>query len=149
VVTEAFGAEMGKAAASSYTLRARRLAPVSRSIGNGRTAICWAVTTPDGRHAFTTNFGDGAVSRYAVAAEGTLELADAAAGRTFDGERGRTFDGERGLRDADLSRDGRFLYALDTGAGCVFGWAVGHDGSLAPIGSWNGLPDTTAGLAAS
>jgi 6-phosphogluconolactonase len=140
VVAEAFGAQMGKAAASSYTLRGGRLTPVSQSIGNGRTAICWAVATPDGRHAFATNFADGAVSRYAVAAGGTMELADAAAGRAIDGE--------RGLRDADLSRDGRFLYALDSGARCVFGWAVGDHGSLSPIGSWNGLPDTAAGLAA-
>ena len=140
VVTEAFGAQMGKAAASSYTLRGGRLTPGSRSIGNGRTAICWAVTTPDGRHAFATNFADGAVSRYAVGADGALELADAAAGLAIDGE--------RGLRDTDLSRDGRFLYAVDSGARCVFGWAVGDDGSLAPIGSWNGLPDTAAGLAA-
>jgi 6-phosphogluconolactonase len=140
VVTEAFGAQMGKAAASSYTLRGGRLAPVSRSIGNGRTAICWAVTTPDGRHAFATNFADGAVSRYTVSADGTLELADAAAGRAIDGQ--------RGLRDADLSRNGRFLYALDSGARSVFGWAVGDDGSLSAIGSWNGLPDTAAGLAA-
>lgn len=140
VVTEAFGAQTGKAAASSYTVHGGHLTPVSRSIGNGRTAICWAVTTPDGRQAFATNFADGAVSRYAVASDGTLELADAAAGRAIDGE--------RGLRDADLSRDGRFLYALNSGARCVFGWAVDDDGSLSPIGSWNGLPDTAAGLAA-
>jgi 6-phosphogluconolactonase len=98
------------------------------------------VTTSDGRQAFATNFADGAVSRYAVAADGTLELADTAAGLAIDGE--------RGLRDADLSRDGRFLYALDSGARCVFGWAVGGDGSLSPVGSWNGLPRTAAGLAA-
>jgi 6-phosphogluconolactonase len=141
VVTEAFGAEVGQAAVSSYMLRGGRLVPVSRSVGNGRTALCWAVTTPEGRQAFATNFTDGAVSRYAVAVDGTVELADAAAGRAIDGE--------RGLRDADLSRNGRFLYALDSGARCVFGWAVRGDGSLSPIGSWNGLPDTAAGLAAS
>jgi 6-phosphogluconolactonase len=140
VVTEAFGAQTGKAAVSSYRLHGGCLAPVSRSVGNGRTAICWAVTTSDGRYVFATNFADGAVSRYAVAADGALELADAAAGRAIDGD--------RGLRDADLSRDGRFLYALDSGARCVFGWAVGGDSSLSPIGSWNGLPDTAAGLAA-
>jgi 6-phosphogluconolactonase (cycloisomerase 2 family) len=140
VVTEAFGAQVGRAAASSYTLGGAGLAPVSRSVGNGHTAICWAVATPDGRHVFATNFGDGAVSRYMVTGDGTLELADAAAGLAIEDA--------RGLRDADLSRDGRFLYALDTGARCVFGWAVGDGGSLTPIGSWNGLPDTAAGLAA-
>jgi 6-phosphogluconolactonase len=140
VVTEAFGAQMGKAAASSYTLGGGSVAPASRSIGNGRTAICWAVATHDGRYAFATNFADGAVSRYAIAVDGTLDLEDAAAGLAVDGE--------RGLRDVDLSRDGRFLYVLDTGARCVFGWAVGDDGLLSPIGSWDGLPDTAAGLAA-
>lgn len=140
VVTEAFGAQMGKAAASSYTLGGGRVAPVSRSVGNGRTAICWAVATPDGRYAFATNFGDGAVSRYAVAADGTLGLEDPTAGLAVDGA--------RGLRDVDLSRDGRFLYVIDTGARCVFGWAVGDDGSLSAIGSWSGLPETAAGLAA-
>jgi DNA-binding beta-propeller fold protein YncE len=50
VVTEAFGAEKGKAAASSYRLAGLRAEPVSRSIGNGRSEICWAVVTNDGRH---------------------------------------------------------------------------------------------------
>jgi 6-phosphogluconolactonase len=140
IVTEAFGAQVGKAAASSYTLGTGSLAPVSRSIGNGRTAICWAVVTHDGRYAFATNFADGAVSRYAVAADATLMLEDAAAGLAVDGE--------RGLRDADLSRDGRFLYAIDTGARRVFGWAVGADGSLSSVGSFEGVPEAATGLAA-
>jgi 6-phosphogluconolactonase len=140
IVAEAFGAEMGKAAVSSYALDGGSLAPVSRSIGNGRTAICWAVVTHDGRYAFATNFADGAVSRYAVAADGTLRLQDAAAGLAVDGA--------KGLRDVDLSRDGRFLYVVDTGERRVFGWVVGNDGWLSPIGSWNGLPETVAGLAA-
>src|ERR687887_204298 len=56
VVTEAFGAQQGKAAASSYRLAGTEAEPVSRSVGNGRSEICWAVVTRDGRHAFTTNF---------------------------------------------------------------------------------------------
>jgi hypothetical protein len=59
VVTEAFGAAKGKAAASSYRFDAGEATPVSRSIGNGRSEICWAVATADGRYAFTTNFDDG------------------------------------------------------------------------------------------
>jgi 6-phosphogluconolactonase len=68
VVTEAFRAENGAAAASSYAIVDGSLEPRSGSVGNGRSEICWAVVTPDGRFAFTTNFADGAVSRYAVAA---------------------------------------------------------------------------------
>lgn len=141
VVTEAFGAAEGKAAASSYRLGGGAATPVSRSIGNGRSEICWAVVTGDGRYAFTTNFADGAVSRYAIAADGSIALEDAAAGVAVDGQ--------PGLRDEDLSADGRFLYAVDADARRVVGWAVREGGELEPLGSWAGLPATAAGLAAS
>jgi 6-phosphogluconolactonase (cycloisomerase 2 family) len=141
IVTEAFGAEVGRAAASSYVVRGRSITPVSRSIGNGRSEICWAVMSKDGRYAFTTNFADGAVSRYAVADDGTLTLEDATAGVAVDGQ--------TGLRDEDLSDDGHFLYAIDADSRRVFGWAVDTNGALSPIGSWDGLPSTVAGLAAS
>jgi len=140
VVTEAFGAQVGKAAASSYRLSGGSLQAVTRSAGNGRSEICWAVTTPDGRWAFTTNFADGAVSRYAIGDGGTLELEDATAGLAVEG---RT-----GLRDEDLTADGRFLYAIDADSQRIFGWAVGPDGGLSPLGSWDGVPATVAGLAA-
>ena len=41
-----------------------------------------------------------------------------------------------------------YLYALHADTGQVFGWQVGADGKLAPLGSANGLPLTAAGLAA-
>jgi 6-phosphogluconolactonase (cycloisomerase 2 family) len=141
VVTEAFRAEKGKAAASSYRLGNRVVEPVTRSLGNGRSEICWAVVTKDGRFAFTTNFADGAVSRYAIDADGTVLLEDATAGIAVDGQ--------TGLRDEELSADGHFLYAIDADSRRIFGWAVGEDGSLTHIGSWEGLPSTVAGLAAS
>jgi 6-phosphogluconolactonase (cycloisomerase 2 family) len=141
VVTEAFGAQVGRAAASSYVVRDGSITPISRSVGNGRSEICWAVVSNDDRYAFATNFADGAVSRYAIADDGSLALEDAAAGVAIDGQ--------TGLRDEGLTRDGRFLYAIDADSRRVFGWAVGTDGSLSPIGSWDGLPATIAGLAAS
>jgi 6-phosphogluconolactonase len=140
VVTEAFGAQVGKAAASTYVV-GDGVDPVSRSVGNGRSEICWAVVTKDDRYAFTTNFADGAVSRYAIAADGSLALEDATAGLAIDGQ--------TGLRDEALSEGDGFLYAIDADSRRVFGWAVGDDGSLEPIGSWDGLPATVAGLAAS
>src|SRR5262249_21613965 len=79
VVTEAFGAQKGKAAVSTYLLRDGGIEPASRSVGNGRSEICWAALSSDDRFAFTTNFGDGAVSRYAVGADGHLNLDDATA----------------------------------------------------------------------
>jgi 6-phosphogluconolactonase len=52
------------------------------------------------------------------------------------------------VRDEGLSANSQFLYAVDADSRQVFGWAVGDSGSLSPIGSWNGLPETVAGLAA-
>jgi 6-phosphogluconolactonase len=140
LVTEAFGAEKGKAAASSYRLSGTSAEPVSPSVGNGRSEICWAVVTRDGRYAFTTNFADGAVSCWAIGDDHSLTLENAVAGTTVEGQ--------PGLRDEDLSRDGRFLYAIDADASRIFGWSV-ERGNLSPIGSWDGVPATVAGLAAS
>jgi 6-phosphogluconolactonase len=141
VVTEAFRAEKGAAAASSYLVRDGSVTPVTASVGNGRSEICWAVVTGDDRYAFTTNFADGAVSRYAIGSGGELTLEDAVAGTSVEGM--------TGLRDEDLTADGRFLYAIDADAGRVFGWSVAGDGALVAIGSWEGVPSTVAGLAAS
>src|SRR5215213_1056076 len=141
VVAEAFGAEKGAAAASSYALEDGSLVVRTSSVGNGRSEICWAVITPDDRYAFTTNFADGAVSRFAIDPDGTLSLDDATAGISVDGM--------PGLRDEDLTSDGRFLYAIDADGGRIYGWSVEAEGALEPVGSWNDLPATVAGLAAS
>jgi 6-phosphogluconolactonase len=140
VVTEAFRAEKGAAAASSYVIVGGSLVARTSSVGNGRSEICWAVVTPDDRFAFTTNYADGAVSRFAMAADGSLSLEDATAGIAVEGM--------PGLRDEDLSGDGRFLYAIDADGGRIYGWAVDAEGSLEPVGSWDELPATVAGLAA-
>ena len=99
------------------------------------------MVTDDGRHAFTTNFADGAVSRYAIGTGGASRWRTP---RPVSRSTGRP-----GPRDEDLTGDGRFLYAVDADAGRVFGWAVAADGIPSPLGSWDGLPATVAGLAAS
>src|ERR687892_766011 len=140
IVTEAFGAEKGAAAASSYAIEDGSLVVRTSSVGNGRSEICWAVVTPDDRFAFTTNFADGAVSRYAIAADGSLSLEDATAGISVDGM--------SGLRDEDITDDGQFLYAIDADGGRIYGWSVEAKGSREPVRSWDELPATVAGLAA-
>ncbi len=99
------------------------------------------MASKDGRFVYVTNFGDGTISRYVIAADGSLELDDPVAATTVEGV--------KGVRDEALSRDGRFLYALDADAQRVFGWALEDDGSLTPVGSFDGLPATVAGLASS
>jgi 6-phosphogluconolactonase len=138
VVTEAFGGEPGRSAVSSYAVKDSSLAPVSRSVGNGRTALCWGVVTADGRYAFGTNFADGAVSRYDIAPDGSLTVGEAAAGVVVDGS--------SGPRDLGISGDGRFLYAIDADTQQIVGWSVDPPGRLTPIGSWPGLPSTVAGI---
>jgi 6-phosphogluconolactonase len=142
VVTEAFGGAAGAAAASSYRLAGdTALHPLTGSLGNTRSEVCWAVASKDGRFVYVTNFGDGTISRYLTRPDGTLELDDATAATTVDGE--------KGVRDETLSADGRFLYALHADSQRVFGWAVEEDGTLTPVGSFDGLPSTVAGLASS
>jgi hypothetical protein len=41
------------------------------------------------------------------------------------------------------------LVAVDADSRQVFGWELEDGGRLRPLGSWDGLPDTIAGLAAS
>jgi 6-phosphogluconolactonase (cycloisomerase 2 family) len=142
VVTEAAGAHIGKASASSYALAGgAELRALAGPVGNTRSEVCWAVVSADGRYAFVTNFGDGTISTYAIGDDGSIELHAPVAATTVDGQ--------PGLRDEALSRDGRFLYALHADSRRVFGWEVAADGALQPIGAVDGLPPTAAGLAAS
>jgi 6-phosphogluconolactonase len=142
VVTEAFGGEVGAAAASSYAVaEPGRLTPISGSVRDTRSEVCWAATTKDGRYVYVTNFGDGTISSYAISGEGALELLEPVAGSTRLGE--------PGIRDEALTPDGRYLYAIDADAQKVYGWTVQQDGRLAPVGEFEGVPETVAGLAAS
>ena len=141
VVSEAAGGMLGAASASSYRLEApSQLAAVSGPIGNTRSEVCWTVVSPDDRFAYVTNFGDGTISSYTIAEDGAIALLDPVAARTVDGQ--------KGIRDEALTGDGRFLYALHADVQKVFGWTVGEDGALDPVGSFgSGLPETVAGLA--
>jgi 6-phosphogluconolactonase len=142
VVTEAAGAEVGKASASSYRLNGgAELTPVSGAVRNTRSEVCWAAIGNDGRTVFVTNFGDGTISSYAIGDSGRIELRDAVAATTIDGG--------PGIRDEAFSSDGKFLYALHADSQQVFAWELGDEGELRPLGAANGLPATAAGLAAS
>jgi 6-phosphogluconolactonase len=140
IVTEAFRAERGAAAASSYATAEGTLTPRTRSVANGMSEICWAVVTPDDRFAYTTNFAESTVSRFGIGSDGSIALEDAAAASVGDAR--------PGLRDEDITADGRFLFAIDADGGSVLGWGIGAEGSLSRAGSQEGLPSTIAGVAA-
>jgi 6-phosphogluconolactonase len=142
IVSEAFGGATGAAAASSYAVsELGELTMISGSVGSTRTEVCWVALTNDDRFAYVTNFGDGTVSSYEITAGRSLSLREPVAGST-----GR---GQKGLRDEAISGDGRYLYAIDPDAQKLYGWAVGQDGQLKPVGQFGGVPGTVAGLAAS
>jgi len=142
VVTEAFGGDTGKAAACSYAIVAPgRLKPVSGSVSDTRSEVCWAAVTKDGRFVYVTNFGDCTISSYSIGDDGGIELAEAVAASTRLGK--------AGIRDEAISSNGRFLYALDADAQRVHGWSVDPNGGLDEIGAFEGVPPTVAGLAAS
>src|SRR5205085_7596186 len=121
--------------ASSYRVNGG-LAPLSGSIGNTRSEVCWAVTAADGRSVWVTNFGDGTISLYGLDPDGTLGLLDPVAATTVEGA--------KGVRDAARSSDGRFFYALDADAQQVFAYRVGDDNRLEALGAADGLPATVA-----
>ena len=85
IVSEAFGGATGAAAASSYAVSGTgELTMVSGSVGDTRSEVCWVALTNDDRFAYVTNFGDGTVSSYEIAADRSLRLHDpvaASAGR--------------------------------------------------------------------
>ena len=139
VVTEAFGGQVGAAAASSYRLNGS-LSTVSPSVKSNRSEVCWAAVSRDGRFVYVTNFGDNTISSYSIGDDGAIELLDPVAASTRRGE--------KGLRDEAITADGRYLYALDADAGVIHGWTIGADGDLTPAGTAAGLPLTAAGLAA-
>ena len=142
IVSEAFGGATGAAATSSYAVSgAGELTMVSGSVGDTRSEVCWVTLTKDDRFAYVTNFGDGTVSCYEITADRSLRLHEPVAGSTRQGE--------KSIRDEAISHDGRYLYAIDPDAQKLYGWTVGQDGQLTPVGEFGGVPGTVAGLAAS
>src|SRR5262249_28908224 len=142
IVSEAFGGAMGAAAASSYAVSgAGELTMMSGSVGDTRSEVCWVALTKDDRFAYVTNFGDGTISCYEIAADGRLKLHDPVAGSARQGE--------KSLRDETICGDGRYLYAIHPDAQKLFGWAVSQSGHLTPVGQFGEVPGTVAELAAS
>src|SRR5262245_50189654 len=138
VVTEAFGGQVGAAAASSYRLNGS-LSAVSPSVKSTRSEVCWAAVSKDGRFAYVTNFGDNTISSYRIGDDGSIELLEPVAASTRRGE--------KGLRDEAITADGRHLFALDADAGMIHGWTIDVDGARTPAGTARGLPLTACGLA--
>ena len=137
IVSDAVGGAPGASGLSSYDVsKSGVLVTITPFLADTQTAACWVVITNNGRFAYTTNTGSASISTYGIGDGGSLTLLSAVGGTT-----GST------PTDADLSRDGRYLYAHISGA--ISAFRVGTDGSLASVAGAGGLPAGSVGIAAS
>ena len=141
-VSDAAGGAPGASSVSSYRVSSSgNIQAISPAAATTETAACWVVISNNGRFAYTTNTGSGSISGYRVAKDGSLTLRDA------DGRTGDTGAGSAPL-DMSLSRDGRYLYTLNSGNGTIGAFSVGSDGELAAFAGISGLPAGANGMAA-
>ena len=92
---------------------------------DNQTAPCWVAITPDGQHLFAINTGSTTVSRYAIAAGGSLSLLGSTPVKS-----------PTGLRpfDAQVDASGGFLYVVDAGTAKISVFAI-DGGSLTELAS--------------
>lgn len=136
LVSEAFGG--AASALSSYTVGADGvLATVSSSIdATGQEDACWVALTPNGKTAFVSNTGSGTISTYRVR-RGVVTLAKPEAAN------------EGGFPlDMAVSRDGRFLFALNAGSEAIEAYAIQSNGTLRLVELESNLPFSANGLIA-
>ena len=112
--------EAGPNAVESFTLHdGGDITPIA-SVATGQAATCWV--THIGSHFYASNAGSASLTQVDSTGRGSLSLvANVATGP--------------GTVDATASPGGAFLYVQTGGNGGVDAFRVGHDGSLAPIGT--------------
>ena len=84
---------------------------------DAQTAPCWVEISHDGQTLFTVNTASGSISRFAIAADGSLSLLGSTPLATA----------HAGAEDARLGPNGKTLWVVDTGARAITAFAV--DGS--------------------
>ena len=85
-----------------------------------------------GRFAYVVNSGSQTISGFAIGADGSLSLPAANVVAGFFGAGAQPLD-------VDLSRDGKFLYALENGTGTVGVARTNGDGTLTVLPDAAGL----------
>ncbi len=142
IVSEAFGGDDDASAVSSYQLGySSGLTSVSASVADTEGAACWVVLAKSDRFAYVSNTKSGTISAYTVGANGAVKLV---------GTDGRAADTGTGSKPTDmaLSRNDRFLYAIESGTGSLAVVRVEATGALTVLPDVLGLPLTSTGLAA-
>jgi uncharacterized protein (TIGR03000 family) len=88
------------------------------AIGDGEKAACWTAISADGRTLYVANFVSNSISVYDMADNGALKMLGTAKRRA-----GMDPD----TKDIELSRDGKYLYAIGTGATEIAVFRIGAD----------------------
>jgi len=91
---------------------------IGDAYGDGEQAACWTTITPDGRTLYVANFVSNSISIFDVHDDGTLTLL----GTTK--RRGGT---SPDTKDIELSKDGKYLYAIGSGKTELAVFQVGAD----------------------
>lgn len=95
-----------------------RIKQMGDAIGDGEMAACWTAISADGRTLYVANFVSNSISVFDVAANGSLKLLGTAKRRA-----GTNPD----TKDIELSRDGKYLYAIGTAAKEIAVFRIGTD----------------------
>jgi 6-phosphogluconolactonase len=139
LVSNAAGGAANASSLTSYSFEDGVLSVLAGPVPTNQSAACWVVATRSGRFAYTTNTGSGSVSGYSIAADGTPTLLSS------DGITGIV---GKGPIDAGFSIGDRFLFVLNSGDHTISAFSVQQDGTLGVVGTTNGLPAASNGLAA-
>jgi 6-phosphogluconolactonase len=140
IISEAFGGIPNASAVSSYMVSASgSLNVISGSVPDFQTAACWIQITNNGRYAYTTNTGSGAVSSYKLRLDGTLALLDSVAAST---------GAESFPINMALNNGGQYLYVQAAGLQSLAAYRVEPNGSLTSIDLVGGLPFGAQGITA-
>jgi uncharacterized protein (TIGR03000 family) len=86
--------------------------------GDKEQAACWTALSPDGKTLYVANFVSNSISAFDVHADGKLTLLDTAKRRA-----GMDPD----TKDIEVSKDGKFLYAVGSGKREVAVFRIGAD----------------------
>ena len=129
IVSEAAGS------ASSYRLDDDTLELISGAVTDTQKASCWIAVDRAARTAYLSNTASGTISSFQISGQGALALADAVAANPGGAP-----------IDSALSRDGRFLYVVESAQGKALIFRS-SDGSLSALGSVS-VPLGSQGIAA-
>jgi 6-phosphogluconolactonase len=132
IVDDGIGGPNGTGAVTAYSVE-DSVTLLQGPILDHQIAPCWMVITRDGRFAYTSNADSQTISGSRIRPDVGISLLNA------DGVTGTTPGGTFAIEET-LSRDGQFLYVIDSrlllptpGPATIGGFRIQENGQLAPV----------------